>query len=101
LGEISGAILLVLSILKLVFGWQQSEIKHSVMLRKNSEISDEAQRLLDRKVTNRDVIEQFLRRVRDGSTISFGGIPSGPASAKTKTLDSSHKSKCPRCGYEF
>jgi len=64
-GEILGAVLLVLAILKLVFGWQQSEVRHSMMLRKNSEISDEAQRLLDRKVTNRDVIEQFLRRVRD------------------------------------
>jgi len=34
-------------------------------------------------------------------TLSFGGIPSGPVSAKTQTLDKSNKSKCPNCGYEF
>jgi len=64
-GEILAAILLVLAILKLVYKWQDDEIRHSIMLRRNADISLEADRLLTRKNTNDAIVEQFLRRVKD------------------------------------
>jgi mobilome CxxCx(11)CxxC protein len=65
IGEILAAILLVLTILKLINKWQDDEIRHEIMLRRNRDIVYEADRLLERPTTNREVLEQFLRRVKD------------------------------------
>jgi mobilome CxxCx(11)CxxC protein len=65
LGEILAAILLVLAILKLVHKWQDDEIKHSIMLRRNRDVVYEADRLLERQSTNLEVVDQFLSRVKD------------------------------------
>jgi mobilome CxxCx(11)CxxC protein len=65
LGEILAAILLVLAILKLVNKWQDDEIKHKTMLRKDHDTVYEANRLLESPTTNSEVVEQFLRRVID------------------------------------
>ena len=59
------AILLVFAILKLVYKWQDDEVRHSIMLRRNADITLEADQLLNRKNTNDAIVEQFLRRVKD------------------------------------
>ena len=64
-GEILAAILLVLVILKLVNKWQDDEIKHAIMSRRNADTVYEADRLLGSQSTNREVVEQFLRRIKD------------------------------------
>jgi mobilome CxxCx(11)CxxC protein len=65
IGEILAAILLVLSILKLVYRWGDSEIRHSIILRRNTDIILEANQLLVKDEINSDIVEQFLRRVKD------------------------------------
>jgi mobilome CxxCx(11)CxxC protein len=65
IGEILAAILLVLALLKLVYKWQDDEIRHSIMLRKNADIALEADQLLTRENINIATVEQFLRRVQD------------------------------------
>jgi mobilome CxxCx(11)CxxC protein len=63
--ELLAAILLVLAIFRVVFKWQDNEIRHSIMSRKNADISREADHLLSKKTTNDEVIEQFLKHVTD------------------------------------
>jgi mobilome CxxCx(11)CxxC protein len=64
-GEILAAILLVLSILKLVNKWQDDEIKHAIMSQRNADIAYEADRLLESQAANLEVVNQFLRRIKD------------------------------------
>jgi mobilome CxxCx(11)CxxC protein len=63
--EVSAVILLVAVIFKHVYKWQDDEIKHELMSRRNSEIENEAERLLKNKSFSNEAIEQFLRRVKD------------------------------------
>ena len=65
LGEVLAAILLVLAILKLINKWQDDEIKHAIMSRRNSDTAYEADRLLQSQTANSEVAEQFLRHVKD------------------------------------
>jgi mobilome CxxCx(11)CxxC protein len=62
LGEILAAILLVLAILKLVNKWQDDEIRHAMMSRRNADTVHEADRLLQSKTANSEAVEQFLKR---------------------------------------
>ena len=64
LGEILSAVLLVLAIAKLLYKWQDREIKHGIMARRNSDVSREADRLLS-KQTSASEVDQFLRRIQD------------------------------------
>jgi mobilome CxxCx(11)CxxC protein len=63
--EVAGAVLLVLAIFKVVYKWQDREIRHSVMLRRNADINQEANQLLSRGNITNEVFEQFSRRVLD------------------------------------
>ncbi|MBD1995238.1 hypothetical protein H6G00_01160 [Leptolyngbya sp. FACHB-541] len=65
LGEVLAAILLVLAILKLVNKWQDDEIKHAIMSRRNADTAYEADRLLQSQTATSEAVEQFLRRVKD------------------------------------
>ncbi|MBW4618200.1 MAG: hypothetical protein KME17_02285 [Cyanosarcina radialis HA8281-LM2] len=65
LGEILAAILLVLVILRLVNKWQDNEIKHAIMSRRNADTAYEADRLLQSQAANSEAVEQFLRSVKD------------------------------------
>lgn len=64
-GEILATCLLVLGIFKLVYKWQDDEIKHTTMSRRNKDTIYEADRLLESITANPEVVEQFLRRVQD------------------------------------
>jgi|688.fasta_scaffold236981_2 mobilome CxxCx(11)CxxC protein len=64
-GEILAACLLVLVIFKLVYKWQDDEIKHTTMSRRNKDTIYEANRLLESTTATPEVVEQFLRRVQD------------------------------------
>ncbi len=65
IGEILAGILLVLAILKLTNKWQEREIRHTTMSRRNRDIFYEADRLLKSQTASREVVEQFQRRVID------------------------------------
>ena len=84
IGEILAAILLVLAILKLVNKWQDNEIKHSILLRRNRTIVYESDRLLERRITSPDVIDQFLSRVKDISDEDEALLPENKTSLKEK-----------------
>jgi mobilome CxxCx(11)CxxC protein len=57
--------LLVLAILKLVNKWQDDEIKHAIMSQRNADTDYEADRLLESPTANPEVVNQFLRRIKD------------------------------------
>jgi mobilome CxxCx(11)CxxC protein len=63
--ELFAAALLMLAILRVVYKWQDRETRHSIMLRKNVDVSREADQLLTRKTINHEVLEQFLKRIAD------------------------------------
>lgn len=65
LGEILAAILLVLAILRLVSKWQDNEVKHAIISRRNADTVYEADRLLESQSANNEAVEQFLRRIED------------------------------------
>jgi mobilome CxxCx(11)CxxC protein len=63
--ELLAAALLTLALLRVVYKWQDCETQHSVMLRKNIDVSREADQLLARKTLNNEVLDQFLKRVSE------------------------------------
>lgn len=63
--ELLGAILLVVVIFKIVFKWQEREVKHSFMAYRNRDIANEALKFSNNETLNKDVIEQFLKRVQE------------------------------------
>jgi mobilome CxxCx(11)CxxC protein len=65
LGDSLAVILLILAILKIVYKWQDNEVKHAVMSRRNADTVYESERLLASKTASIEVVEQFLRRVQD------------------------------------
>jgi mobilome CxxCx(11)CxxC protein len=64
-GEILAAILLILTIIKLVNKWQDNEFKHTSMSQRNDDIAYEADRLLGSTTASTEAVEQFLKRVQD------------------------------------
>ena len=106
-GEILAAILLVLAIWKLVKKWQDDEISHKTMLRKNRDTVYEADRLLGNPTTNTEAVEQFLRRVIDVddddsellfSTIKKTDLQEAYREALKEFDPSSHSTCCKLCG---
>lgn len=64
-GEILAAALLVLAILKLAYKWQDKEVLHSTLSRRNLDIVYEADRILGNKTASHETVEQFLNRTKD------------------------------------
>lgn len=64
-GELLAVGLLILSILKVVYRWQERAIRHSVMMQRNQDIQLEADLLLGKKHISQEVSHQFQRRVAD------------------------------------
>jgi len=67
-GELLAASLLILAILKVVYKWQDREIKHSVMVRRNQDIKLEVELLLTKKSISQEVSNQFMKRVANVDT---------------------------------
>jgi mobilome CxxCx(11)CxxC protein len=65
LGELLAGVLLVLVLLKLIYKWQDDEIKHAIMSRRNLDTINEADRILGSASANNEVVEQFLTRTKD------------------------------------
>jgi mobilome CxxCx(11)CxxC protein len=55
----------MLGILRVVYQWHDREVRHSIMLRKNVDVSREADQLLARKTLNQEVLDQLLKRIAD------------------------------------
>lgn len=104
IGEILAATLLVLAILKLVYKWQDDEIRHSIMRRRNSDIVFEADQLLKKRNTNDAIVEQFLRRVKDiddeDDDLLLGTTKKKEQTAYRKALKKmeGRSAACPVCG---
>lgn len=65
-GEILAAFLLVMALLKVVFKWQDLEVRHLVLARKNADIAYEASQIIGRTETvEQAVIDQFMKRASD------------------------------------
>jgi mobilome CxxCx(11)CxxC protein len=63
--EILGVLLLGLAIAKVVFRWQDREMKHTVMARRNEDITNDADQLLGQQRIGNHIFEQFISRVTD------------------------------------
>jgi len=104
-GEILAAFLLVLAIFKLVYKWQDDEIKHTTMSRRNTDTNYEADRLLKSTTATPEVVEQFLRRVQDvdiddQNLLSNTQEPDRQESYREvlKKVNPSATTTCPNCG---
>jgi mobilome CxxCx(11)CxxC protein len=64
-GEVLAGLLLVLALFKLINKWQDDEIKHAIMSRRNADTVNEADRILGSSNANNETIEQFLIRTKD------------------------------------
>jgi mobilome CxxCx(11)CxxC protein len=105
LGEILAAILLVLAILKLVNKWQDDEIRHAMMSRRNADTVHEADRLLQSKTANSEAVEQFLKRTIDVNTEDEALLLSVKERDRQKAyrealrrLNPTTSTPCPVCG---
>ncbi len=63
--ELLGVSLLVVVIFKIVFKWQEREVKHSFLAYRNRDIANEALKFVNAESVNKEVIEQFLKRVQE------------------------------------
>lgn len=63
--ELLAASLLVATILKTVYRWQDRETRHSVMSRQNEDMALEALEMLAREAIAGEVLAQFFKRVAD------------------------------------
>lgn len=104
-GEILAAILLVLALLKLVNKWQDDEIRHAIISRRNADTDYEAERLLQSQTANSEAVEQFLRRVNDVNAEDENLLSDVKAENKQKAYREALKqfnpstlTLCPICG---
>lgn len=63
--ELLAGVLLILVVLKLVYGWSRKKTRHSVMLRMNNNISHEIDELLEKSNRSESENIQFLRRIKE------------------------------------
>ena len=63
--EILAVLLLSMAIAKIIFRWQDREMKHTVMARRNEDVRNEADKLLAQGKISSSVINQFVSRVTD------------------------------------
>ncbi|MEM9153377.1 MAG: mobilome CxxCx(11)CxxC protein, partial [Cyanobacteria bacterium P01_F01_bin.3] len=105
LGELLAACLLVLAILRLVSKWQDDEIKHGIMSRRNIGVAYEADRLLQSEVSSDAVADQFLKRIQDldsdDSSLLLNMSAADKQSAYREALKRftpGDSTPCPTCG---
>lgn len=104
--ELLAAILLVLAILKIVFKWQDREVKHTFMSYKNAEVAQEASQFLNKPSISNEVVEQFLKRITDYDAHDNDDLLLGtPAKADQEAFRKALKelvpgatTLCPKCG---
>lgn len=63
-GEILSAILMAMVIFKLVYKFQENEVRHAIVLRRNLDVLHESEQFLSKEFSE-DTFDQFLIRVKD------------------------------------
>ena len=94
------------TILRVVFKWQDREVRHTFMSYKNAEIAYEASQLLNKLSVSNGIVDQFLKRITDYDAYDnddlFLGIKKEEDQAAfreaLKELIPGSTRLCPKCG---
>ncbi len=104
--ELLASILLILAILRVVFKWQDREVRHTFMSYKNAEVAQEASQFLSKAFISSETVEQFLKRIADYDAHDNDDLLLGTPAKEDqeafrkalKELVPGSTKLCPKCG---